>query len=79
LGSFSTIWLNAVTGTGNTTVNLAIEAITLVIYCIYCYVVLEWLKLPLEVGWMSEWIYWISMFTMSFWYIRSGKWKKKVI
>ena len=79
LMSFSTIWLNAVTGTGNTTVNLGIEAITIVIYCIYCFIVMEWLKLPLAVGWMSEWIYWISMFTMSFLYIRSGRWKKKVI
>jgi multidrug resistance protein, MATE family len=79
LMSFSTIWLNAVTGTGNTTVNLGIEAITIVLYCIYCFVVLEWLKLPLAVGWMSEWLYWISMFTMSFLYLKSGKWKKKVI
>ncbi|QEC43747.1 MATE family efflux transporter [Pseudobacter ginsenosidimutans] len=79
LMSFSTIWLNAVTGTGNTTVNLGIEAITIVIYCIYCFIMMEWLKLPLAVGWMSEWIYWISMFTMSFLYIRSGRWKKKVI
>ncbi|WP_127124447.1 MATE family efflux transporter [Pseudoflavitalea rhizosphaerae] len=79
LMSFSTIWLNAVTGTGNTTVNLGIEAITIVIYCIYCFIVMEWLKLPLAVGWMSEWLYWISMFTMSYWYIRSGRWKKKVI
>ncbi len=22
--------------------------------------VLEWLKLPLAVGWMSEWLYWIE-------------------
>jgi MATE family multidrug resistance protein len=79
LMSFSTIWLNAVTGTGNTTVNLGIEAITIVLYCIYCFIVLEWLKLPLAVGWMSEWLYWVSMFTMSFLYIRSGRWKKKVI
>lgn len=79
LMSFSTIWLNAVTGTGNTTVNLGIEAVTIVLYCIYCFVVLEWLKLPLAVGWMSEWLYWVSMFVMSFLYLKSGRWKKKVI
>lgn len=79
LMSFSTIWLNSVTGTGNTTVNLGIEAITIVVYCIYCFIVLEWLKLPLSIGWMSEWIYWTSMFILSFLYIRSGRWKKKVI
>jgi len=30
-------------------------------------------------GWMSEWLYWLSMFTMSFLYMRSGRWRKKEI
>lgn len=77
--SFGTIWLNAVTGTGNTVVNLTIELITIVIYSIYVYVVLEWLQLPITWGWGSEWVYWMSMFTMAWWYIRSGRWKAKVI
>lgn len=77
--SFGTIWLNAVTGTGNTVVNLTIELITIVIYSIYVYVVLEWLHLPITWGWGSEWVYWMSMFTMAWWYIRSGRWKGKVI
>jgi MATE family multidrug resistance protein len=77
--SFSTVWLNAVTGTGNTKVNLLIELITIVIYCIYVYVVLEYLKLPITWGWGSEWVYWISMFSMAFFYMRSGKWQEKKI
>jgi len=77
--SFSTIWLNAVTGTGNTKVNLTIELITIVIYCVYVYVVLEYLNLPITWGWASELVYWICMFSMAFWYMRSGKWKNKVI
>lgn len=77
--SFSTVWLNAVTGTGNTIVNLAIELITIVIYSFYCYVVLEYFDLPITWGWGSEWIYWISMFSMAYFYIRSGKWKDKKI
>ncbi|MFN7235278.1 MAG: MATE family efflux transporter, partial [Cyclobacteriaceae bacterium] len=60
-----TVWLNAVTGTGNTVVNLVIEIITLVIYIIYVYVVLEYLNLSIVWGWGSEWVYWISMFSMS--------------
>jgi MATE family, multidrug efflux pump len=35
--------------------------------------------LSITYGWMSEWLYWISMFVPSFLYIRSGRWKKKVI
>jgi MATE family multidrug resistance protein len=79
LMSVGTVWLNAVTGTGNTVVNLRIEFITIFIYCGYVYIVLEYLHLPITWGWGSEWVYWLSMFSMAFFYIRSGKWKAKVI
>ena len=77
--SIGTIWLNAVTGTGNSQVNLLIEFITIVIYSIYVYVVLEYWNMPITWGWASEWVYWISMFSMAFLYMRSGRWKGKVI
>ncbi|MBA4145043.1 MAG: hypothetical protein C0523_04710, partial [Cytophaga sp.] len=64
--SFGTIWLNAVTGTGNTVVNLTIEMVTIVIYCMYVYLVLEVFHLPITWGWGSEWVYWMSMFIMAF-------------
>ena len=79
LMSFSTVWLNAVTGTGNSQMTLYIEAVTIIAYCIYVYLVLEVFKLPITIGWMSEWLYWMMLFTASFFYIRSGKWKGKVI
>jgi len=79
LMSFSTIWLNAVTGTGNSRVTLMIEIITITLYCIYIYLVLEKFFLSISFGWMSEWLYWISLFSLSFLYMRSGKWKTKVI
>jgi len=79
LMSFSTIWLNAVTGTGNSRITLGIEAITIVLYSIYIYVVLEKFFLPITFGWMSEWLYWISLFSLSFVYIKGGRWKAKVI
>lgn len=77
--SFGTIWLNAVTGTGNSKVNLMIELITIIIYCVYVYVVLEYWNMPITWGWGSEWVYWISMFSMAFLYMKSGKWKGKMI
>lgn len=77
--SFSVVWLNAVTGTGNTKVNLLIEAVTITLYIIYVYLVLEVWHLNLVWAWASEMLYWICIFTMSFIYIRSGKWKGKVI
>jgi Na+-driven multidrug efflux pump len=77
--SFSVIWLNAVTGTGNTRINLWIEAITIVFYSVYVYFVLEKWHGSLVYGWISEWLYWGCMFSMSYIYMRSGKWKGKVI
>jgi MATE family, multidrug efflux pump len=79
LMSFSVIWMNAVTGTGNSRITFLIELITIILYCIYVYVVLEKYYLSITWGWLSEWLYWISIFTFSYWYIRSGKWKGKVI
>lgn len=77
--SFSTVWLNAITGTGNTKVNLAIEIFTITLYCIYVWLVLEKWKLSITIGWSSEIFYWLSMFIFSYWYMQSGKWKHKKI
>jgi Na+-driven multidrug efflux pump len=77
--SFSVVWLNAVTGSGNTVVNLTIELITITLYSLYVYLVLEYFSMPITWGWGSELVYWISMFVMAFFYIRSGRWKGKKI
>ncbi len=79
LMSVSTIWLNAVIGTGNTRINLVIEMMAITFYCIFVYVVLEKLNLPITIGWCAEWIYWTALFIPSFLYIRSNRWRKKTI
>jgi MATE family multidrug resistance protein len=77
--SVGTVWLNSVTGTGNTLINLSIETITIVLYCVYVYVALEYCNLSIAWGWISEWVYWTSMFSLAYFYIHSGRWKNKVI
>jgi len=77
--SISVVWLNAVTGTGNTRMNLIIEAVTIVAYLVYVYLVLEVYHLSLLWAWASELIYWGVIFVMAFNYLKSGKWKGKVI
>lgn len=79
LMSVSTIWLNAVTGTGNTRVNLAIEALTVVVYAVYVYQVLVVRRWPLHIAWMSEWVYWTCTFLLSRLYLRSGRWRAREI
>ncbi len=75
----STAWLNAVVGTGNSRKNLYTELIAIVVYVLYVWLVLEVFQLPVALGWMSEWLYWTCMFTPSFLYMKSGRWKGKVI
>lgn len=77
--SVAVVWVNAVTGTGNSKMNLYTEAATILFYLIYVYIVLERLNMPITWGWASEWIYWSVMFIPSFWYMRSKRWKKLVI
>ena len=77
--SAGTVWLNAVTGTGNSHITFLIEVITLVFYCSYVFVVMEVKKMSIFWGWCSEWLYWILLFSCAFGYMKSGRWKSKVI
>jgi len=79
LMSFSTVWINSVTGTGNTRATLAIELITIVLYLIYIYLVLEKWNLSVTWGWGSEIIYWTSTFLLSWTYLNRFDWQKKKI
>lgn len=76
LSSAATVWLNSVTGTGKSKVTFLIELVTILFYCVYVYVVLEVQKLSIVWGWSSELLYWLMIFFPSFFYIRSGRWKK---
>jgi Na+-driven multidrug efflux pump len=75
LMSVSVVWMNAVTGTGNSKMNLATEFVAIILYCIYVFTVLEKLNLPITWGWGSEAIYWTTILIPSFWYMKSGRWK----
>ena len=73
--SVATVWLNAVTGTGQSKINLGIEFVAIIIYITYSYTTIEYLNLPITIGWMCEIIYWISLLIPSFFYIKSMRWK----
>lgn len=71
----ATVWLSAITGTGKSKITFLIELIAIIFYCVYVYVILEVQKLSLVWGWASELLYWTLIFSLSFFYIRSGRWK----
>ncbi len=79
LMSLTTIFLNAVTGSGNTRITLLIDATAIILYIAYVYLAVEYFFLPITYAWMSEWVYWLSMLIPAFWYMRSGRWRNKQI
>jgi putative MATE family efflux protein len=73
--SMGNIWLNGVTGTGKTRVNLAIELVAISIYLAYTWYVMRFNYTSLARGWSNELVYWGSIFIMAFGFFRFGKWK----
>jgi len=75
--SIAVIWLNSLTGTGQTKINLAIEIVAIIFYLIYTYLIVKVWKLQLYYAWSNECIYWIIVFTISFICMNKDKWKIK--
>ncbi len=75
--SLANIWLNGVTGTGKTKVNLLIEIVAIMLYLGYTWYFMKYNYISLAVAWSNEFIYWTSIFLLSYWYLKSGKWKKE--
>lgn len=73
--SIANIWLNGVTGTGKTKVNLAIEVIAIIIYMLYTWYFTKANYISLAMAWSNELVYWASIFLLSFAFIKSGKWR----
>ena len=77
--SIANIWLNGVTGTAKTKVNLLIEIIAITVYLVYSWYFVKLNYISLAMAWSNELVYWFTIFIMSFIYLRSGKWKTKVV
>ncbi len=77
LMSIANIWLNGVTGTGKTKVNLLIEIVAITLYLGYTYYFMKLHYISLAMAWSNEFVYWSIIFLISFLYLRSGKWKTK--
>ncbi len=73
--SIANIWLNGVTGTGKTKTNLKIELVAISLYLTYTLFFMKVNYISLAMAWSNEFVYWTAIFTMSFIYLKSGKWK----
>ncbi len=77
--SVATVLFNGVIGTGNTAVNLIIEVGCVGCYLIYCYLVIQRGRMGLTWAWGSEFVYWTSLLICAYAYLRSGRWRGKVV
>ncbi|MEO7445929.1 MAG: MATE family efflux transporter [Ferruginibacter sp.] len=75
LMSMANVWLNGVTGTGKTRVNLVIEFVAISLYMGYTWYFMKLHYVSLAVAWSNEFVYWSAIFLMSFLYLKKGKWR----
>lgn len=77
--SVSIIIFNGVAGTANTKTSLIIEIIAMILYLSLAYYLAIVTKSSIEVIWSTEYLYFSTLGLLSFGYLKTGKWKKKVI
>lgn len=77
--SMGSVLFNSVSGTGNTRTALKFEIITLFFYLSYMWFVIIYMRFSVAVAWTTEHVYWLFLLTLSFIYLRSGKWKERKI
>ena len=75
----SSIYFQAINGTGNTRVNFFIELIAVIIYLMVAYILIKVLEMNIFWIWSVEYYYFTTIGLLSFIYIRFFNWKKKII
>jgi putative MATE family efflux protein len=73
------ITFNAVSGTGNTRTAFLFEFITMFFYVSYVYYTTNINPTTTGIVWLSEFVYWIIIGVLSFWYMRKGNWQNRKI
>ncbi|MDY5356704.1 MAG: MATE family efflux transporter [Candidatus Cryptobacteroides sp.] len=68
------MFFQATSGTGNTKSAFALEGTALVIYVIYCAIIIGWLKLDVAVCWSAEAVYGGTMALVCGLYLKSCRW-----
>jgi Na+-driven multidrug efflux pump len=79
LFSATIVLFNGVLGTGNTRSGLAIEVFTLSLYLVFAWFLAVKLRAPIEIVWLCEYMYAIVLGSLSWIYLRMGKWEGRVI
>ena len=79
LFSATIVLFNGVLGTGNTRTGLVMELVTLSMYLAFAWILSVRLHQPIEVVWLCEYMYSIVLGSLSWFYLKRGKWEGRVI
>ena len=79
IGSMANVAFNGVSGTGNTRAALWMEMAVLVLYVLFVYVAGMRLKLPVEICFLTEVIYYTGLLLASVIYLKKAAWQDKKI
>jgi Na+-driven multidrug efflux pump len=77
--SIAMVMFQGVSGTGNTRVTFMFEIIAITVYQITAYLLAIVFKTPVYYVWIVECIYFMMIGTMSFIYLKTGKWRQTII
>jgi Na+-driven multidrug efflux pump len=77
--SVMSVLFNGVLGTANTKIALGIEAVTLLAYLGFTWLIAVHLKWEIEWVWIAEYVYFALIGILSLWYLRKGNWRAKMI
>ena len=73
------VFFLAVSGTGSTKTAFRLELIALVVYMLYCCIIIGIMKLDVAICWTAEHVYSSVLLICSWWYMRSGRWKNRKV
>ena len=73
------ILFNGLLGTANTKIALGIEAITLFFYLWFTWLIAVKLQMKIEYVWTAEFVYSFLIGILSYWYLKKGNWRSKVV
>ena len=73
------ILFNGVLGTANTKYALGIEVLTLIVYLSVAWLLAVKLQMRIEYVWTAEFVYSSSIGALSYWYLKKGNWRSKVV
>lgn len=76
---FVSVYFQTINGSGNTMVTFGIEAISVLMYIVSAYLFIKVFEWDIYWVWTVEYVYFITMGSLSILYLRMFDWKKKVV